>query len=172
MRWLFPQTPDSYRPRRLRARMMTGSEVFAAGALAGRVVLVTGGGTGLGKAAAAELRRCGADVVICGRREEVLAAAAAELDLAYVAGDVREDADAERIVRFAMERHGRLDALVNNAGCQYFSPAEAIEPKGWRAVTRLNVGATEPMTRLAAELAFLPAGGGTVVNVTLSPHHG
>lgn len=152
--------------------MMTGSEVFAAGALAGRVVLVTGGGTGLGKAAAAELRRCGADVVICGRREEVLAATAAELDLAYVAGDVREDADAERIIRFALDRAGRLDALVNNAGGQYFTPAEAIEPKGWRAVTRLNVGATERMTRLAAELAFFPGGGGTVVNVTLSPHHG
>jgi citronellol/citronellal dehydrogenase len=152
--------------------MMTASEVFADGALAGRVVLVTGGGTGLGKAAAAELRRCGAEVVICGRREEVLAATAAELDLQFVPGDVREDADAERIIRFALERCGRLDALVNNAGGQYFSPAEAIEPKGWRAVTRLNVGATERMTRLAAELAFLPGDGGTVVNVTLSPHHG
>jgi citronellol/citronellal dehydrogenase len=152
--------------------MMTGSEVFADGALAGRVVLVTGGGTGLGKAAAAELRRCGADVVICGRREEVLAATAAKLDVAHVAGDVREDADAERIVRFALARSGRLDALVNNAGGQYFTPAEAIEPKGWRAVTRLNVGGTERMIRLAAELAFLPARGGTVVNVTLSPHHG
>jgi citronellol/citronellal dehydrogenase len=152
--------------------MMTASEVFADGALAGCVVLVTGGGTGLGKAAAAELRRCGAEVVICGRREEVLAATAAELDLHFVPGDVREDADAERIIRFALERCGRLDALVNNAGGQYFSPAEAIEPKGWRAVTRLNVGATERMTRLAAELAFLPGDGGTVVNVTLSPHHG
>ena len=57
-------------------------------------------------------------------------------------------------MRFALERCGRLDALVNNAGGQYFTPAEAIEPKGWRAVTRLNVGATERMTRLAAELAF------------------
>jgi citronellol/citronellal dehydrogenase len=110
--------------------------------------------------------------VICGRREGVLAETAGELGLHHVAGDVREDADAERILRFALERCGRLDALVNNAGGQYFTPAEAIEPKGWRAVTRLNVGATERMTRLAAELAFLPAGAGTVVNVTLSPHHG
>jgi citronellol/citronellal dehydrogenase len=149
---------------------MSGSEVFADGMLSGRAVLVTGGGTGLGKAAAAELRRCGAEVVICGRREEILAATAAELDLHHVAGDVREEEDAERILRFALERCGRLDALVNNAGGQYFAPAEAIEPKGWRAVTRLNVGATERMTRLAAELAF--ARGGTVVNVTLSPHHG
>ena len=151
---------------------MNGSQVFADGVLAGRAVLVTGGGTGLGRAAAAELRRCGAEVVICGRREDVIAATAAELGLHHVAGDVREDEDAERVLRFALERCGRLDALVNNAGGQYFTPAEAIEPKGWRAVTRLNVGGTERMTRLAAELAFLPAGGGTVVNVTLSPHHG
>ena len=151
---------------------MTGSEVFADGILAGRAVLVTGGGTGLGRAAAAELRRCGAEVVICGRRADVLAATAAELGCAAVPGDVREEADAERIVRFALERCGRLDALVNNAGGQYFTPAEAIEPKGWRAVTRLNVGGTERMTRLAVELAFRPAGAGTVVNVTLSPHHG
>jgi citronellol/citronellal dehydrogenase len=151
---------------------MNGSEVFADGVLDGRAVLVTGGGTGLGRAAAAELRRCGAEVVICGRREAVLAETAADLGLHHVAGDVREEADAERILRFALERCGRLDALVNNAGGQYFTPAEAIEPKGWRAVTRLNVGATERMTRLAAKLAFLEAGAGTVVNVTLSPHHG
>src|SRR5215207_9677361 len=151
---------------------MRRSEVFADGLLDGRVVLVTGGGTGLGRAAAAELRRCGAEVVIGGRRDDVLAATAAEIGASFVAGDVREEADAAAIVDVALERHGRLDALVNNAGGQYFTPAEAIEPKGWRAVTRLNIGATERMTRLAAELAFAPAGGGTVVNVTLSPHHG
>ena len=151
---------------------MSVSKVFADGALAGRAVLVTGGGTGLGRAAAAELRRCGAEVVICGRRADVLAAAADELGLHHVPGDVREPGDAERIVRFALERCGRLDALVNNAGGQYFTPAEAIEANGWRAVTRLNVGATERMARLAAELAFVPVGGGTIVNVTLSPHHG
>ena len=152
---------------------MTGSEVFADGLLDGRVALVTGGGTGLGRAAAAELRRCGAEVVICGRREEVLAAAASEIDASFVVGDVRSDDDAVRIVDEVLARHGRLDALVNNAGGQYFTPAEAIEPKGWRAVTRLNVGGTERMTRVAAERAFVPSGrGGTVVNVTLSPHHG
>src|SRR5215217_6628619 len=75
------------------SRRMPGSEVFADGVLAGRAVLVTGGGTGLGRAAAAELRRCGADVVICGRREDVLAAAAREIGATYVAGDIREDGD-------------------------------------------------------------------------------
>jgi citronellol/citronellal dehydrogenase len=65
-----------------------------------------------------------------------------------------------------------LDALVNNAGGQYFVPAEAIEPKGWRAVHRLNVGGTELMPRVSVSRAFRPGGGGTIVNVTLSPHHG
>ena len=151
---------------------MPASEIFVPGMLDGRVVLVTGGGTGLGRAAAAELRACGADVVISGRGREVLDATAAEIGAYALAGDVREPGDAERMVRFALERCGRLDVLVNNAGGQYFVPAEAIEPKGWRAVMRLNVGGTEMMSRTAAELAFHPQGSGTIVNVTISPHHG
>ena len=118
-----------------------------------------GGGTGLGRAAAAELLACGARVVICraargGARE----AAARARRARSVAGDVRSPADAERIVDACLERHGRLDVLVNNAGGQYFVPAEAIAPKGWRAVTRLNVGGTELMTRTAAELRDAPGG--------------
>jgi len=151
----------------------SASEIFASQALAGRVALVTGGGTGLGKAAARELVACGAHVVIAGRREEVLAAAADELGCGWIVGDVRSDSDAARMVDFALERHGRLDALVNNAGGQYFVPAEAIAPKGWRAVTRLNVGGTALMAQTAVARAFRPGGrGGTIVNVTLSPHHG
>jgi len=150
------------------------SAIFSEAMLGGAVALVTGGGTGLGKAAARELAACGARVVIAGRRGDVLAAAADELGdgVSAAAGDVRDEGEAERLIRTSVERHGRLDVLVNNAGGQYFVPAEAIEPKGWQAVTRLNVGGTERMSRLAAELAFGPAGGGTIVNVTLSPHHG
>ncbi len=149
------------------------SQLFADFVLDGRVSVVTGGGTGLGKAAARELAACGAYVVIAGRREDVLANAVAEIGprASYVVGDVRESADAERIVRTALERHGRLDVLVNNAGGQYFVPAEAITEKGWQAVTRLNVGGTELMSRTAVELAMRD-GGGTIINVTLSPHHG
>jgi citronellol/citronellal dehydrogenase len=150
------------------------SEIFAPGLLDGQVALITGGGTGLGRAAALELAACGAQVVLAGRREEVLEAAAAEIGPAAstVVGDIREAADAERIVAAALERHDRLDVLVNNAGGQYFVPAEAIAIKGWQAVMRLNVGGTVRMTELAVERAMRPAGRGTIVNVTLSPHHG
>jgi citronellol/citronellal dehydrogenase len=150
------------------------SEVFAAGALAGKVALVTGGGTNLGKAAAAELVRCGASVVIAGRREEVLEAAVTEIGegCSHVTGDIRERPGAEQIVAAVLERHGRLDFLLNNAGGQYFVPAEGITDKGWHAVQRLNVGGTLTMCEVAHELAMRPAGGGTIVNVTVSPHHG
>ena len=150
------------------------SSVFAADALAGTVALVTGGGTNLGKAAAAELARCGAEVVIAGRREEVLSAAAAELGerCSWVSGDIRSDEGARGIVGAALERHGRLDFLLNNAGGQYFVPAEAITDKGWRAVRRLNVDGTLRMCEVARELAMRAQGSGTVVNTTVSPHHG
>ncbi|QEC50745.1 SDR family NAD(P)-dependent oxidoreductase [Baekduia soli] len=152
------------------------SEIFRPDLLAGRVAIVTGGGTNLGRQATAELLACGAQVVIAGRREEVLAATADELGegCSYVSGDVRERADADRIVGGALDRHGRLDVLVNNAGGQYFVPAEAIAAKGWRAVMRLNVEGTMTMTHAVAEAAWLgrPGAGGTVINVTVSPHHG
>jgi citronellol/citronellal dehydrogenase len=152
----------------------SGSQIFADGILEGQAVLVTGGGTGLGRAAAQELAACGADVVIAGRRAEVLEAAAAEIGdrCSTVTGDIRDDEDAGRMVDAVLERHGRLDTLVNNAGGQYFAPAEAIEARGWDAVTRLNIGGTLRMTSVAAHRAMRPAGRGTILNVTLSPHHG
>jgi citronellol/citronellal dehydrogenase len=149
------------------------SKIFRSDLLAGQAAVVTGGGTNLGRQAAAELLSCGAHVVIAGRREEVLAATAEELGegCSWVSGDIRERADADRIVATALERHGRLDLLVNNAGGQYFVPAEAIAAKGWRAVMRLNVEGTMTMTDAAGD-ALRAGGGGTVVNVTVSPHHG
>jgi citronellol/citronellal dehydrogenase len=153
------------------------SQIFAPGMLDGRAALVTGGGTGLGRATALELARCGASVTIAGRREDVLERAAGEIArltgaaVHAVAGDVREADDARRLIATAIERMGALDALVNNAGGQFFSPAELIAAKGWRAVWRLNVDGMLNMAEAAQELA-LGARGGTIVNVTLSPHHG
>jgi citronellol/citronellal dehydrogenase len=155
------------------------SKVFAPGVLEGRVALVTGGGTGLGKASALELARCGAAVTIAGRRGEVLEQAAAEIaellgdgTVDWVVGDVREREHARQLVETVLERRGRLDVLVNNAGGQFFSPAELIAAKGWRAVWRLNVEGMLNMSEAAFELALERAGGGTIVNVTLSPHNG
>jgi citronellol/citronellal dehydrogenase len=150
------------------------SEIFAAGLLKDQVALVTGGGTGLGKATALELARCGAKVLIAGRRAEVLEQTVAEIGPTadWIAGDIRERGEAERIVASTLERAGRLDVLVNNAGGQYFTPAEGIAAKGWRAVWRLNVEGTLNMAEAAFARAMQPAGSGTIVNVTLSPHHG
>jgi citronellol/citronellal dehydrogenase len=150
------------------------SRVFVDGALEGRVAIVTGGGTNLGKAAASELVRCGASVVIAGRRAEVLAEAAAEVGdrCSWVTADIREQAGAEQVVATTRERFGRLDLVLNNAGGQYMVPAESLATKGWRAVHRLNVDGTLAMCRAAYELAMRDAGAGTLVNVTVSPHHG
>jgi citronellol/citronellal dehydrogenase len=164
------------------------SQVFAAGLLAGQAALVTGGGTGLGRATALELVRCGADVTIAGRRVEVLEEALAEIgasasgdeagSIGYVAGDIRERDDARRLVQSVLDRGGHLDLLVNNAGGQFFSPAELIAAKGWRAVWRLNVEGMLNMAEAAFDLALgraeadVSGGGGMIVNVTLSPHHG
>ena len=164
------------------------SAIFARRMLAGTTALVTGGGTGLGKATALELVRCGACVTIAGRREDVLAEAAAEIggvvragdsdgeggaaEVRTVVGDIRERGDARRMIGAVLERDGRLDLLVNNAGGQFFSPAELIAAKGWRAVWRLNVEGMLNMAEAAYELAFAAGARGRIVNVTLSPHHG
>jgi citronellol/citronellal dehydrogenase len=142
------------------------SRIFAPDLLAGRTAIVTGGGTGLGRASARELIACGASVVIAGRREEVLREAADELGCSFCAGDIRDPDSAASIVAAA---GGQVDVLVNNAGGQYFVPAESIALKGWNAVWRLNVAGTMTMTRAAAPVLSDDA---VVMNVTFSPHHG
>jgi citronellol/citronellal dehydrogenase len=152
------------------------SKIFQPGLLDGQVAIVSGGGSGLGRAAALELASLGARVVVCGRREEPLDETV-ELDRegrvqAHVC-DIREEDQVEALVEGVLESHGRIDLLVNNAGGQYLSPAEDITPKGFRTVIRLNVEGTWLMTHAVATRAMIPGGhGGKIVNVTLSPHHG
>jgi citronellol/citronellal dehydrogenase len=151
------------------------SEVFAPGVLDGQVALVSGGGTGLGRATALELAACGAQVAICGRRREPLEQTAALAEggrCEVVECDIREEEQVETLVGEVMERHGKIDLLVNNAGGQYMVPAEDITPKGFRTVMRLNVEGTWLMTHAVATRAMIPGGGGKIVNVTLSPHNG
>lgn len=151
------------------------SRLFAPDVLAGRVALVSGGGSGLGRATAIELAASGARVVVCGRRaeplDETVALCAEGTCHAHVC-DIREEEQVDELVTAVLERHDRIDLLVNNAGGQYLTPAEAITPKGFRTVMRLNVEGTWLMTHAVATRAMIPAGGGKIVNVTLSPHHG
>jgi citronellol/citronellal dehydrogenase len=112
--------------------------------------------------------------VIAGRRAEVLEEAATEIGdrCSWMAADIRERTGADEIVRTTVDRFGRLDLVLNNAGGQYMVPAESLATKGWRAVQRLNLDGTLAMCEGAYELAMRGAGAGTIVNVTVSPHHG
>jgi citronellol/citronellal dehydrogenase len=140
----------------------------------GKVALVTGGGTGIGRATARGLMRTGAQVVICGRREEPLAAVQEELGDACLAvpTDVREPDQVENLVDRALERFGRIDVLVNNAGGQFLAPAEEISLKGWRAVHRLNVDSVWDLTRTVAVRSMIPNSAGVVVFIGFSPRRG
>jgi citronellol/citronellal dehydrogenase len=153
------------------------SQVFREGLLEKQVCLVSGAGSGLGREIALELARLGAVVVGCGRRAEPLAETAelaAELPGSFEHRelDIRDEDAVDALLDGVLERHGRLDVLVNNAGGQFLSPAEAITPKGFRTVVELNVEGTWLMTHAAATKAFIPQGGGKVLSVTLSPHNG
>jgi citronellol/citronellal dehydrogenase len=141
---------------------------------AGRVALVTGGGTGIGRATALELAGSGARVALCGRRAEPLERVAAEIgdDALAVPADLREADDVERVVAATLERFGAIDVLVNNAGGQFTSPAEEITDGGWRAVERATVDAVWSVTRAVATRAMIPGGGGLVVFVGFSPRRG
>ena len=156
------------------------SKIFQPGLLDGQVAVVTGGGSGLGRASALELAALGARVVVCGRRSEPLdetAAAAEGGRVEALVCDIREEDQVEELVSAVLERHGQIDLLVNNAGGQYMTPAEDITPKGFRTVIRLNVEGTWLMTHAVATRAMMGGRsghprGGKIVNVTLSPHHG
>ena len=153
------------------------SRIFRDGLLEGQVCLVSGAGSGLGRETALELARLGATVVGCGRRSEPLVETAEQAaglpgSFEHEEMDIRDEEAVEQLIDGVLERHGRLDVLVNNAGGQFLSPAEAITPKGFRTVIELNVQGTWLMTHAAATKAFIPQGGGKILSVTLSPHNG
>ncbi len=153
--------------------------MFSSDAFAGRRVLVTGGGSGIGRATALLFAGAGAHVAVMGRRIELLEdtarlAQARSLPIVPVVCDIREsdevDAALDRIL--AADALGGLDILVNNAGGQFVAPAEQITAKGFRAVTRLNLEAVWYLTTQVAVRAFIPQNSGVVVSVTMTPHRG
>ncbi|MFN8148855.1 MAG: SDR family oxidoreductase [Candidatus Nanopelagicales bacterium] len=153
--------------------------VLAPGSLIGRTALVTGGGSGIGRATALQLAAMGARVAVVGRTEESLQGTVEMAAIAdgvhsvssYVC-DVREPEQVDAMLDAVLADFERIDILVNNAGGQFVSPAESLNHKGFRAVTRLNLDATWYVTARVAERSMLPNGYGKVVSITMSPHRG
>jgi len=129
------------------------------------VAIVTGGSAGIGRAIAATLKQKGAQVVVTGRRQDALAAAAAEIGAHPIAGDVGVEADCVRTVRETVERFGRLDLLVNNAGWGYFAPLVEMDLERMEALYRTNVFGAFLMGREAAR-QFVRQGSGNLVNIS------
>ena len=89
-----------------------------------------------------------------------------------LAGDIREPEVADALIDLALERFGRIDVLVNNAGGQFMAPAEEITPNGWAAVRRLNLDAPWYLTQQVAKRWMIAHGGGRIISVVLCPTRG
>jgi len=144
--------------------------IFARGLFDGQVAVVTGGGTGIGLATALELGWLGARVAIGSRKQQNVDAGLGRLGALGVEAmggllDIREADSCERFVGQVLDRFGRIDVLVNNAGGQFPSPAAALTPRGWEAVIRNNLNGLFFMTLATARLAMIPARRGRIVSV-------
>jgi citronellol/citronellal dehydrogenase len=148
----------------------TSGQVLRAGLFEGKGALVTGAGSGIGRAIALRLVSLGMTVFGTGRREEKLAETAAMAGQSagrfiYRACNLRDPEAAEALVRHAGETCG-IDLLVNNAGGQFYAPATEITRKGWDAVIDVNLSAIFTVTRAA--YPYLKSASGSVVSISLS----
>jgi len=137
--------------------------------LEGQVALITGGGTGIGRAIALAFAREGAKVAVAGRRAEKLESVVREMEAAGGGGlavvcDVAEAKDAERAVQETAGRFGRLNVLVNNAGVLSVTTVAGTSEEEWDRVMRVNLKGPFLMSR-AALPEFRKAGGGAIVNI-------
>lgn len=147
---------------------------LAADAHEGTVAIVTGGGTGIGRATAREFVRTGGSVAICGRRPEPLEEVAAELGDRCLARacDVREPEQVGAFLDAVHERFHAVHVLVANAGGQFAAPLEDTSLRGLRAVHRLNVDANWDLTQRVAERWMIPARRGFIAYLGFSPRRG
>ncbi len=152
---------------------MTYQSVFKPGVFAGKVIVVTGGGSGIGRCTAHELAALGAHVVLIGRNLAKLQDTAAEIavdasghvgHVSFHACDIRNEEAVKSTVAAIVIAHGRIDALVNNAGGQYITPLESISAKGWDAVVATNLTGGFLMAR-ECYLQSMQAHGGSIVNI-------
>lgn len=146
--------------------------IFAPDLFAGKTYFITGGGTGIGLAIAAELRHLGANVVIGSRSEDKLKEGAARLneipssgEVMWVVCNIRDQESVHEAVSAAKKRFGGIDGLVNNGGGQFPSPAVMINRKGWDAVIETNLTGTFMMSQAMLTEVFADQGYGNIVNI-------
>ncbi|MCQ4270993.1 SDR family oxidoreductase [Pseudomonas kuykendallii] len=123
---------------------MTYDSIFKPGLFSGRTVLVTGGGSGIGRCTAHELAALGAQVVLVGRKQDKLENTAGEIvedggSVAWRVCDIREEDAVKAMVSAVIAEHGPIHHLVNNAGGQYPAPLASINQKGFETVVRTNL---------------------------------
>jgi len=143
--------------------------VFAPGLFAGKIVVVTGGGSGIGRCVAHELASLGAHVVLIGRKLEKLHETAGEIvtdggRASFHVCDIREEETVKNTVQAVIAVHGRIDGLVNNAGGQFIAPLDQISGKGWDAVIATNLTGGFLMAR-ECYLQSMQQQGGAIVNM-------
>jgi len=146
---------------------MTYDSVFRPGLFAGRTIIVTGGGSGLGRCTAHELKSLGARLALIGRSSDKLARVKEELgdpDTFTFSADLRDETGVKAAVDGVLKWAGRIDGLVNNAGGQFPAALKDISLNGWNAVVNNNMTATFLMSK-EVYLRWMDANGGTIVNV-------
>lgn len=150
--------------------MKSVTSPFRSDLLKGHNILITGGGSGLGKAMALGLSALGAGVAICGRRREVLEDAAREIEQAggnvfFDVCDVREPAEVQRVVDGAWSHFGALHGLINNAAGNFICPTEHLSPNGFDAVVRIVLHGTFNCTQALGKRWIAEKIGGRVVSI-------
>jgi NAD(P)-dependent dehydrogenase (short-subunit alcohol dehydrogenase family) len=138
--------------------------------LAGRVALVTGGGTGIGRATALVLAEHGADIVVAGRRPEPLATAVAAVEsigrrALSITADVSQPRECKRLVDAVLREFGQLDVLVNNAGGGIMKPIMDWDDAEWSEIIDVNLSSAWFLSRHAAN-AMQKTGRGAIVNIS------